>query len=160
MTASPASWSGEWNPVIQLTIRRLTQPTDLITVGNGPDQFPSVREVRGPLQTIRYLVWRDALGTDSAFDENAALDAIEWLTSEERATVLDQCAFIREHTVPFKPWRIPDNPLLGADWVTSDDQRPHPLHPTIRRPSHTPPPWANNPARTRRNKYGPTRRVK
>lgn len=30
----------------------------------------------------------------------------------------------------------------------------------IPRPSHTPPMWANNPARTRRTKHKPTRRVK
>ncbi|WP_238840685.1 hypothetical protein [Prescottella equi] len=44
--------------------------------------------------------------------------------------------------------------------LTPEDQRPHPIHPAIRRPSHTPPMWANNPSRTRRNRYGPTRRVK
>lgn len=47
-----------------------------------------------------------------------------------------------------------------AETLTPEDQRPHPVHPAIRRPSHTPPMWANNPSRTRRNKYGPTRRVK
>lgn len=199
MTATPASWSGEWDPIIQLTIRRLVQPSDLISVGNGPDQFPSVRELRGPLQTIRHLVWRDALGTAGAFDEAAALDALDWLTEDERATVLDHCAFIREHTVPFKPWKMPDNPLLGADHgrldqSTVEDIRrsrfrtldelwpegsalddalsiPNPLaeiaedpttpqRPALPRPSHTPPMWANNPSRTRRNRYGPTRRVK
>ncbi|NKS97479.1 hypothetical protein GTA09_20305 [Rhodococcus hoagii] len=36
--------------------------------------------------------------------------------------------------------------------LTPEDQRPHPLHPAIPRPSHTPPIWANNPTRTHRRR--------
>lgn len=40
----------------------------------------------------------------------------------------------------------------SVDALTPDDQRPHPLHPAIPRPSHTPPMWANNPTRTHRRR--------
>ncbi|ORL01818.1 hypothetical protein A6F55_19185 [Prescottella equi] len=156
--------------LIQLTIRRLTQPTDLITVGRGPDQFPSVRELRGPLQMVRFLVWRDALGTGEAYDEAAALDAIEWLTADERKTVLGQCAFIRQHTAPITPWRLPANPLMHAEAggklpsrLDPDAGTPRPEMPRQRalpRPAKTPPMWADQPNKQRRTKYRPTRRVK
>lgn len=38
------------------------------------------------------------------------------------------------------------------DSLTPKDQRPHPLHPAIPRPSHTPLMWANNPTRTHRRR--------
>lgn len=152
---------GAWPTAIQYTIRRLTGPTDMITVGRGPDQFPSVRELRGPLQMVRYLTWRDALGTREAYDEAAALDTIDWLTAGERKTVLEQCAFIRKYTGPIKPWLMPANPFMHAEaggkvpsWLGQEKPRHLP------EPSKTPPMWADQPNKQRRTKYGPTRRVK
>ncbi|RDI32438.1 hypothetical protein DEU38_103171 [Rhodococcus sp. AG1013] len=156
------AWPAPVQVAIQYTIRRLTQPTDLISVGRGPEQFPSVRELRGPLQMVRYLVWRDALGTGETYDEAAALDAIGWVTADELSTVLEQCAFIRGHTEPFKPWLMPPNPFMNAEpggklpsWLGPDEKPRH-----LPRPSKTPPMWAEQPNKQRRTKYGPTRRVK
>lgn len=159
-----------WVRLMQLTIRRLTQPTDLITVGGGPGQFPSVRELRGPLQMIRYLVWRDALGTGEAYDETTALDTIKCLTVDERKAVLEQCAFIRQHTEPFKPWRLPAIPWMHAEaggklpsWLDADAgvrRVGTPGQQALPRPAKTPPMWAEQPNKQRRTKYGPTRRVK
>lgn len=36
--------------------------------------------------------------------------------------------------------------------LTPEDQRPHPLHPAIPRPRHTPPMWAPNPTQTHRRR--------
>lgn len=36
--------------------------------------------------------------------------------------------------------------------LTPEDQRPHPLHPAIPRPRHTPPMWAADPTRTHRRR--------
>lgn len=101
-----------------LLVYMLTRATDKIPVYRGPNQFPSYQDLRGPMQWIRYEVLLDALGTGLAFDEAAAVALRKDLTDEQRAVVLEQCAFIREHTEPRKPWLMWANPLLPPELNT------------------------------------------
>lgn len=99
----------------QSLIHMLTRATDKIPVYRGPNQFPSYQDLRGPTQWIRHQVLRDALGTGEPFDEAAAVALRKDLTDEQRAVVLEQCAFIREHTDPRKPWLSWANPFLPPE---------------------------------------------
>lgn len=101
-----------------LLIYMLTRATDKIPVYRGPNQFPSYQDLRGPTQWIRHQVLRDALGTGEPFDEAAAIALRKDLTDEHRAVVLEQCAFIREHTDPLKPWLMWANPFLPPELST------------------------------------------
>lgn len=99
-------------------IYMLTRATDKIPVYRGPNQFPSYQDLRGPTQWIRHQVLLDALGTGPEFNEAAAVALRKDLTDEERDIVLEQCAFIREHTEPLKPWAIWSNPFLPPELNT------------------------------------------
>lgn len=101
-----------------LLIYMLTRATDKIPVNRGPNQFPSYQDLRGPTQWIRHQVLLDALGTGEPFDEAAAVALRKDLSDEQRAVVLEQCAFIREHTEPVKPWLMWANPFLPAEFNT------------------------------------------
>ena len=102
----------------QSLIHMLTRATDQISVYRGPNQFPSYQDLRGPTQWIRHQVLLDALGTGEPFDEAAAVALRKDLTDEQRAVVLEQCAFIREHTDPRKPWLMWANPFLPPELNT------------------------------------------
>lgn len=102
----------------QSLIHMLTRATDQISVYRGPNQFPSYQDLRGPTQWIRHQVLLDALGTGEPFDEAAAVALRKDLTDEQRAVVLEQCAFIREHTDPRKPWLSWANPFLPPELNT------------------------------------------
>lgn len=169
--------------LIQLRIRQLVRPIDMVTESAGPGQFPRTTELWGPFSWLRNQVWRDALGTGSEFDEQAAIEAMDNISSDDRTALLAQCEFIREHTVPLKPWALPENPLLPESFLVDDfhmnamavseafiavgeaarqasvklSEVTESFKPKI---VPRPPMWANDPAHTRRTAFGPTRRVK
>ena len=102
----------------QTLIYMLTRATGQLSVYRGPNQYPSYQDLRGPTQWIRHQVLLDALGTGEPFNEAAAVAIRKDLTDEQRGIVLDQCAFIREHTEPVKPWAIWANPFLPPEFNT------------------------------------------
>lgn len=96
----------------QILIRRYIAPAGGYTYEYaGPDQFPREKPLHSPSSWHRMRVYQSALGIVE-YDEEAAYRT--WaFGSDEEQKLREQCAFIREHTKPMKPWPLPDIGDLG-----------------------------------------------
>ncbi|MCD2099565.1 hypothetical protein QNA24_29790 [Rhodococcus qingshengii] len=94
----------------QLVIRRYIRPAGGYTYEYaGPDQFPREKPLHSPYSWHRLRVYQSALGIVE-YDEETAYRELGFEPDEEQR-LREQCAFIREHTKPFKPWPMPDDPV-------------------------------------------------
>lgn len=145
--------------LIRMLIQRLTAPTTYLPGAPvGPYEFPrDPIPVRDPIRQHRFFVWQKAAYPAFDFDEQGSLDALG-LDPVARASLADECDFIREFTPAAPVWRIPDDPFPGRGWITAEPGRTS--QPRIPKPSTTPPMWANDVNRSRRprrNRNQPTR---